>query len=416
MLTKHFKNPDAGGTPACLLVGQAAQPLPHPAQPYTHTWEDVAGMCGHPLAGSKEHAHMKAGQQGLVVHLASTGAVPQKAMPVLAGVLQSFPCNNFAITDTLVVSQAAGIYPLGALLNHSCAPNCVITYEPRHHTQVIRTTCCVAAGEELTHPFLDVLADTPARQGVLKEEYGFDCACPRCSACAGVTEGSVVEPDMAPITARGLATAAGAILPPVSGAPASTFALSQAEECVAAAQSLLERGGSVEEELSLLTRAAALTCGAVHPLHRLQVPTHNRCLQTALAAGQPATAARHCAITVALYAHHYSTVWPDLAPSAQGDVEHFASDAELAGRLRPGLPAHPLVALQLATLGDLLTSAGVETVELGDAVHPKAQWLLECVPHTRKEAYAAAVRVGSTVYGADSAFVCRVAAAAAEGM
>ena len=96
-------------------------------------------------------------------------------------------------------------------------------------------------------------------------------------------------------------------------------------------------------------------------------------------------------------------------------MEHFADGEELVGRPGPGLPAHPLVALQLATLGDLLTAAGLEEVHPAAAVHPQGSWLMECVPATRQGAYKAAVQVGTLVYGADSPFVQRVAAAGAEG-
>ena len=47
-----------------------------------------------------------------------------------------FQCNNFGITDDLLLPIGAGVYPNGALLNHSCDPNCVITYTYDATTQV----------------------------------------------------------------------------------------------------------------------------------------------------------------------------------------------------------------------------------------------------------------------------------------
>ena len=39
--------------------------------------------------------------------------------------------NDFAVMDPLLVPLAAASYPLGALLNHSCDPNCVVSYRLR---------------------------------------------------------------------------------------------------------------------------------------------------------------------------------------------------------------------------------------------------------------------------------------------
>lgn len=43
--------------------------------------------------------------------------------------LLKFNCNNFGIVDSLFQPYASGVYPIGALVNHSCLPNCVITYD-----------------------------------------------------------------------------------------------------------------------------------------------------------------------------------------------------------------------------------------------------------------------------------------------
>ena len=55
----------------------------------------------------------------------------------------------------------AGVYPIGALLNHSCDANCVVSYNPSTHAQIIRCMQDVAAGEELTHMYLDAAATRP---------------------------------------------------------------------------------------------------------------------------------------------------------------------------------------------------------------------------------------------------------------
>lgn len=37
--------------------------------------------------------------------------------------------NNFSMWNELLVSVGSGCYPLGAMINHACTPNCVITYD-----------------------------------------------------------------------------------------------------------------------------------------------------------------------------------------------------------------------------------------------------------------------------------------------
>jgi len=64
------------------------------------------------------------------------------------------------------------------MVNHSCSPNCVMTYE--RGVQVMR--CCrdVKAGEELTVAYLDVGAPSWRRREELKSSYFFHCRCTRC--------------------------------------------------------------------------------------------------------------------------------------------------------------------------------------------------------------------------------------------
>ena len=47
---------------------------------------------------------------------------------ILVTMLVQFRCNNFGVTDELLQCIGAGVYPMGALLNHSCRPNCVLRY------------------------------------------------------------------------------------------------------------------------------------------------------------------------------------------------------------------------------------------------------------------------------------------------
>jgi len=140
---------------------------------------------------------------------------------VVAAAVAAARRNNFAIMDPLLVPVAAACYPLGALLNHSCAPNCVVTYrrsrraKPQHQPtdpgssdsdsyggggyrgddpgpgpgpcewiQEFRCVHAVALGEELCHAYVDASAPPEERVAELHARYGFVCGCPRCPSPA----------------------------------------------------------------------------------------------------------------------------------------------------------------------------------------------------------------------------------------
>ena len=84
---------------------------------------------------------------------------------------------------------AAAVFPLGALLNHSCAPTCVASYRldetanRAFPTWVQEFRCCaesVRAGDELTHAYVDASDWANHRRLALLDRYGFVCDCARC--------------------------------------------------------------------------------------------------------------------------------------------------------------------------------------------------------------------------------------------
>jgi hypothetical protein len=99
--------------------------------------------------------------------------------------LRRFRVNNFGVTDPMVRVCASAVYPLGALLNHSCAPNCILRYsfeqqQQRPPVMEIVASRDVNLGEELTHSYVELVCRTISRQEKLKALYGFDCDCSRC--------------------------------------------------------------------------------------------------------------------------------------------------------------------------------------------------------------------------------------------
>ena len=187
---------------------------------YTHTLADVACMASRPpsevpaLAAHLERAIDVAGRQGLWIPMGPGAAAAPASPAALLRTALAFDVNDFSVTDELFVPRAAGVYPLGALLNHSCAPNCCAVYVtgaqavralqpalPAQQAgalgegiagcartpavQVFRTTAPVAEGEELCHSYVDLALPRRTRGEYLKASYGFACRCRVCAAEPG---------------------------------------------------------------------------------------------------------------------------------------------------------------------------------------------------------------------------------------
>lgn len=90
-----------------------------------------------------------------------------------------FSCNSHTICDDELKPIGAGLYPLAAVINHSCQPNCVITFQG--NTAFVRTITDVEAGSELNLSYIEIAESTEKRRRELRENYHFDCDCVRCS-------------------------------------------------------------------------------------------------------------------------------------------------------------------------------------------------------------------------------------------
>ena len=154
---------------------------------YRNTFEDLLNMVYQ--SNDQRTGHEKIVKAYMEL-FQSDGDDHQRVLPEdqLQNVLRRFGCNNFSVTNSLVVSVAAACVPIGALLNHSCDPNCVVTYRimenSDHIIQEIRTVKDVKPGEELCHPYLDTACTKIDRQRKLKEDYNFECQCKRCKSDA----------------------------------------------------------------------------------------------------------------------------------------------------------------------------------------------------------------------------------------
>ncbi|CAE8691098.1 unnamed protein product [Polarella glacialis] len=187
-------------------------------------------------------------------------AEPEKAA-LAFGALCCFRNNNFAVTDDLFIAVAAGCFPRGAALNHSCKPNCLLAYElepGQPPQQVLRVLQPVAAGHELTHSYVDLALPSWQRREQLREVYGFDCSC---AGCADLGSHLAVDTMLcSDIQGTGAAAVdAGCPIPPSPPCP-------ERDSALAAADALLHRAAAEEDaiaELAMLEQVQGLLFSCV---------------------------------------------------------------------------------------------------------------------------------------------------------
>ena len=239
------------------------------------------------------------------------GLLPPVSDPAdtAAKLIAAFTRNNFGVLNELLSVVAAGCYPHAALLNHSCAPNCVLAFDGDRIE--IRTTRPVARGEELTHSYVDLCLTTAERREILRGRYGFDCSCQRCTRGLSTSTGDDVEVLMTAPNAR------------------ASESVDYALERSACLLDTAAREESDEEESRLTMLALKLRRDACHPLNTRLYEAEGRALTIALATGDMAVALACCRNAVTFL------------------------EAVLAH-----VPAHPLLALQRFTLADLESACG----------------------------------------------------------
>jgi len=65
--------------------------------------------------------------------------------------------------------------------NHSCEPNCEISWDNRLKEEHVYASRAIEQGEELCIGYVDIIAPAADRQQDLKQSFGFQCACSVCS-------------------------------------------------------------------------------------------------------------------------------------------------------------------------------------------------------------------------------------------
>eukprot|EP00965_Chrysotila_dentata_P261937 6214415-Pleurochrysis_carterae.AAC.1 len=74
----------------------------------------------------------------------------------------------------------ATMYELVSRVNHSCAPNAERIAGDNHEVTLVALKA-IMSGEEVTVSYIDTDLPLKQRRKHLRQQYKFDCICPRCS-------------------------------------------------------------------------------------------------------------------------------------------------------------------------------------------------------------------------------------------
>ncbi|XP_039980664.1 N-lysine methyltransferase SMYD2-B isoform X2 [Xiphias gladius] len=87
-------------------------------------------------------------------------------------------CNGFTIEDDELSHMGTAVYPDVALINHSCLPSVIVTYNGT--SAEVRAVQDMKPGDEVLISYIDLLYPTDDRNNRLRESYYFTCDCQEC--------------------------------------------------------------------------------------------------------------------------------------------------------------------------------------------------------------------------------------------
>ncbi|XP_071635897.1 SET domain-containing protein SmydA-8 isoform X1 [Temnothorax longispinosus] len=109
----------------------------------------------------------------------------EEQMELMRRICGVFNTNSFEVVvvssrDEDRTTSLRGLYPMGAFQNHCCVPNTRHHFDDQQRMHV-SAVLPIAAGEEITMSYTDLLWDTWSRRQFLKITKYFSCHCNRCS-------------------------------------------------------------------------------------------------------------------------------------------------------------------------------------------------------------------------------------------
>lgn len=96
----------------------------------------------------------------------------------LLALFSQVSCNGFTIEDEELGHMGTAVYPDVALINHSCLPSVIVTYNGT--SAEVRAVQDMNPGDEVLISYIDLLYPTDDRNNRLRESYYFTCHCQEC--------------------------------------------------------------------------------------------------------------------------------------------------------------------------------------------------------------------------------------------
>ncbi|XP_061889911.1 N-lysine methyltransferase SMYD2-A-like [Entelurus aequoreus] len=98
----------------------------------------------------------------------------------LLSLFSQVSCNGFTIEDDELFHMGTAVYPDLALINHSCLPSVIVTYNGTRAE--VRAVKDMKPGDEVLISYIDLLYPTDDRNKRLRESYYFTCDCQECKS------------------------------------------------------------------------------------------------------------------------------------------------------------------------------------------------------------------------------------------
>uniref|UniRef100_A0A3Q3XE63 [histone H3]-lysine(4) N-trimethyltransferase n=1 Tax=Mola mola TaxID=94237 RepID=A0A3Q3XE63_MOLML len=89
-------------------------------------------------------------------------------------------CNGFTVEDEELSHVGTAVYPDVALINHSCLPSVIVTYDGT--SADVRAVQDMNPGDEVLISYIDLLYPTDDRNSRLRDNYYFTCQCQECTS------------------------------------------------------------------------------------------------------------------------------------------------------------------------------------------------------------------------------------------
>lgn len=98
----------------------------------------------------------------------------------LLTIFSQVACNGFTIEDDELSHMGTAVYPDVALINHSCLPTVIVTFNGT--SADVRAVRNMKPGDEVLISYIDLLYPTDDRNNRLRESYYFTCECQECKS------------------------------------------------------------------------------------------------------------------------------------------------------------------------------------------------------------------------------------------